>query len=90
MSTEVIVRKAERVVNEIRWYRVGILVALIAVIMNTNTMIFKATHLIRGDLVGDQLEYALLLVVSVHTLLLIGQGYLLCHFHKSIKVLKGG
>ena len=76
--------------SDILWWRAGILVAIIAVILNLTTMLFKAAHLIRGDLTSDALEMALLIVCAIHGLITVGQGYLLFYCHKQIREAKGG
>jgi hypothetical protein len=75
---------------DIRWYRIGIFVAVLSVVLNVNTLVFKSAYLIRGELVGDQLELALLFATFFHSLIAVGQGYLLVYFHKWIKELKDG
>lgn len=83
-------KKSKNVKWDIRWYRIGIFVAVVSVVLNINAMFFKAVPFIRGELVAEQLELALLTVVSVHSLIAVGQGYLLIYFHKWIKELKDG
>lgn len=90
MITAQALKKAQSTKSDIRWYRWGILAALIAIVMNVNTLLFKATLFIRGDLNGEQLELALLSVVAFHSLIAVGQGYLLFYLHKRIKELKDG
>lgn len=88
MNNEKAARKAKSVRNQILWYRLGILVVLVGIVLNINTLLFKAATFIRSELIGEQLELALITVVAVHTLISVGQGYLLIYFHKWIRQLK--
>lgn len=52
------------------------LVVWAALALNINTMLFKAADLFRGDLIGSDLEYALLKITVVPAAAFITFGYM--------------
>lgn len=56
------------------WFTAGYAFCMLASLLNLNTLLFKVTPIIRGDLVGIELEYALLGAVLSPGIIIVALG----------------
>lgn len=64
-----------------RFY-LGYMVGVVITILNLNTLLYKAALIIRGDLVGTELEMALLKVVAFPAFAVVGAIMLCVHIRE--------
>lgn len=60
----------------------GYLVGVVITILNLNTLLYKATPIIRGDLVGTALEMALLKIVAFPAIAVVGAIMVCVHIRE--------